>query len=104
MKAWIVKEKDKFCSTVVFAETRNKAKSLAKKTEACESVEYIDIEVRRLPIADSEYSGRIEMDWNDPDDRLFLVQNCDFFCEEIVPYECDKCSAKNYCMVYQDKG
>lgn len=25
MKAWLVKEKDEFCATVVFAETRGKA-------------------------------------------------------------------------------
>lgn len=29
MKAWIVREKDEFCATVVFAETRGKARAMA---------------------------------------------------------------------------
>lgn len=29
MKAWLVREKDEFCATVVFAETRGKARALA---------------------------------------------------------------------------
>lgn len=29
MKAWLAREKDEFCATVVFAETRGKAKALA---------------------------------------------------------------------------
>ena len=35
MKAWIVKEKDEFAATVVFAETRGKARMLAMLTDAC---------------------------------------------------------------------
>ena len=103
MKAWIVKEKGEFCSAVVFAENRNRAKSIAQTTDACEDVEYINIEARRLPEADSQYNGRSEMDWNDPDDRLFLVKNCGFRCEYIEPYDCSKCSAKEYCEMYQDE-
>lgn len=103
MKAWTVREKDRFCIAVVFAENRNKAKSIAQTTDACEDVEYINIEAHRLPIADSQYKGRIKMDWNDPDDRLFLVKNCNFYCEYIEPYECNRCSARDYCEMYQDE-
>lgn len=34
MKAWLVREKDEFSATVVFAETRGKARALARATEA----------------------------------------------------------------------
>ena len=36
MKAWLVREKGEYCATVVFAETRGKAKVLAIQTEACD--------------------------------------------------------------------
>lgn len=42
MKAWLAREKDEFCATVVFAETRGKAKALALYTEACEDQEYME--------------------------------------------------------------
>ncbi len=99
-KAWLVR--GDFFATVVFAENRNKAKQIAMSTVACEDVPYINIEACRLPIADSQYKeGKDEMDWNDPDDRIFLVKNCDFHCEYIKPYECSKCSAKDYCSMLE---
>ena len=55
MKAWLVREKDEFCATVVFAETRGKARALAKYTDACEDCDFIDIEVRRVPQMDKYY-------------------------------------------------
>lgn len=44
MKAWLVKDKEEFSATVVFAETRGKAKSVAMYTEACGGVAFCDIE------------------------------------------------------------
>lgn len=35
MKAWLVREKDEFCATVVFADTRGKARAMALLTECC---------------------------------------------------------------------
>lgn len=102
MKAWIVREKDEFCCTVVFAESRGKARAAALSTDCCEDVYFTDIEVRRFPIADSQYKGRLEMDWNDPKDRLFLVKEAGFQCEYVEPYCCEVCSAKDYCYLYQD--
>ena len=40
MKAWLVREKDEFCCTVIFAESRGKARSLAFSTECCENAEF----------------------------------------------------------------
>lgn len=104
MKAW--KVYDINCvegfETVVFAETRNKARNLALRTEACEYSSYIDIHANRMPELDCEYRGRWEMDWYDKDDRLALVKlgwGCDWdsFSED----ECEKCCAKEYCDQYE---
>lgn len=101
MKAWIVGEKDEFCRTVVFAESRGKARALALSTDCCEDTEFTRIEVRRFPEADSQYKGRSEMDWNDPKDRVFLVKEGGFQCEYVEPYLCENCSASDYCEEYQ---
>lgn len=39
MKAWIVRERDEFASTIVFAESRGQAKTVALKTECCGRIE-----------------------------------------------------------------
>lgn len=105
MKAWLVREKDEFCATVVFAETRGKARSLALYTDCCEDANFCDIEVRRVPQVDKYYkAGKTELDWNDPNDRLVLVKECDFMCDydAFNIGECALCSAKEYCGEYQD--
>lgn len=105
MKAWLVSVKDCFGSTVVFAETRGKAKSIALHTDMCYGydAEFTDIEVNRLSKADSQYKkGKTEMDWYDPNDRRFLVDKCGFHCEEVDLNECEKCSANDVCDYYQD--
>ncbi len=105
MKAWLITIKDCFGSTIVFAETRGKAKSLALYTDLCYSndAEFTDIEVRRLRAADSQYrQGKTEMDWFDPKDRLFLVKELGFRCEYVVPDECKVCSARTICERYED--
>ncbi len=102
MKAWLVRVRDENWCTVVFAESRGKARAAALSTDCCEDADFTDIEARRLPIADSQYNGRTEMDWDDPKDRLFLVKEAGFYCEYVEPYNCEKCSAKEYCDLYQD--
>lgn len=98
MKAWVVREKNEFCATVVFAETRGKAKSVALHTEVCEDVDFCDIEVRRAPKMDKYYKeGKTEMDWYDDKDRIALVKDCNFQCEYVEDYLCEGCSAKEYC-------
>lgn len=104
MKAWQVSVKDEFYSTVVFAETRGKAKSVALSTECCEYARFTDIEVRRLPQMDKYHKeGKTEMDWDDPLDRLALVKECSFVCDcETREYEnCEICSAREFCDGYR---
>ena len=102
MKAWLVKVKDEFCATVVFAETRGKARSIAMHTDACEDVDFCDIEVRRLPHIDKYYKeGKTELDWLDNKDRIILFNECDFRCEYTDIDLCEKCPVKEYCEDYE---
>lgn len=103
MKAWFVSEKDADCATVVFAETRGKARALAMHTDACEDAQFTDIEVYRRPHMDKYYrEGKTEMDWENPKDRIALVKECGFRCEYVEPFWCDTCSAKQYCSLYEE--
>ena len=102
MKAWKCSPINEYYCAVVFAETRNKAKVYAQGCDGFEDCEYIDIEARRLPIADKLYKeGKTEVDWNDPDDRIFLVKECGFYCEWHDEKWCNGCSAKEYCSVWE---
>lgn len=91
------------CSTVVFAESRGKAKSIAMSTEACEDVDFINLEVYRLPQMDKYYKpDKSEMDWLDPEDRIALVKDAGFRCEYVELEECKQCPAREYCSEYED--
>ena len=106
MKAWRVNKKDDFYSTIVFAETRGKAKSMALATDCCEYADFCDIEVRREKELDKYYrDGKIEMDWENPLDRIALVKECGFYCDpDYFDFEdCSVCSAKEYCDYYKDR-
>lgn len=105
MKAWIVGVKDEPYSSVVFAETRGKARSLAMSIDGCSEAQFTDIEVYRKPQMDKYYKeGRRYMDWDNPKDRLALVKDCSFVCDpDYIEYEdCEECSAKEYCDQYKD--
>lgn len=106
MKAWLVREKDEFWCSVVFAETRGKARALAKCTDACEDADFVNIEVRRMKECDNCYKdGKWEMDWDNPQDRLVLVRDCGFTCDyDAFGLEyCEDCSAREHCDQYKDR-
>ena len=103
MKAWLVREKDGEYATVVFAETRGKARAEAQATDACEDAHFCDIEVTRKPNMDKYYKdGKREMDWYNDAERLALVKECGFYCVDMFIEECEDCPAKEYCDNYQD--
>ncbi len=103
MKAWIVGIRDNFFRTVVFAETRGKARNLARNTDACEGAEFCEIEVRRLSKADKYYKkGKTEMRWDNAQDRKVLVEEFHFCCEYADLDECAVCSAREFCGEYED--
>lgn len=98
MKAWFAKETVNFRATVVFAETRDKAKSIALCTSCCKDANICDIEVRRVPQMDKYYvEGKTEMDWSDSKDRVALVKECGFCCRHPIAEDCKGCSAKEFC-------
>lgn len=104
MKAWRVREKNEFCATVVFAETRGKAKSAALYTECCEGCDFCDIEVHREPELDKYYKdGKFEIDWMDDNDRIALVKEAGFYCDYVDIALCKNCSAKQYCDEYKSR-
>lgn len=109
MKAYVVRDKnDSWCATVVFAETRGKAKSRAQATETCEDVDFIDIECRRAPELDKHYRpGKTEMHWDCMEDRVALVKELGFRCgpEDIyyLGIDCKECAAAPWCDLYQDR-
>lgn len=79
MKAWIVSKKYGYCGTIVFAETRGKAKSIALGTEPLEDAEFCSIEAKRAPEMDKYYKeGKTYMEWYDPEDRVAMVKRCKF--------------------------
>lgn len=105
MKAWLVREKDQFCATVVFADTRGKAKALALSTECCEDADFCDIEVSRRPQLDKYYvDGKKEMDWFNEQDRIALVTEAGFVCDRDYweREDCDSCPAREHCEQYKD--
>lgn len=99
MKAWLVREKNSFYVTVVFAETRGKARSRALSTESLEYANFCDIDVHREPQLDKYYKeGKTEMDWCDDNDRIALVKEAGFRCDyENTDDLCEYCPAKQYC-------
>lgn len=107
MKAYKVTDVhgDGYC-TVVFAETRGKARSIAMGTDCCEDTEFINIRATRIPELDEEYRGYSEMSWYDTQDRIALVK-AGFYCSLEFLYEtnfkeCDYCPARDYCDAYTD--
>lgn len=105
MKAWLVRERDGECATVVFAETRGKARALAMHTDACEESDFCDIDVSRKPQMDKYYTqGKKEMDWYNAKDRIALVKECGFSCipDAFDIEDCELCPAKQYCDRCQD--
>ncbi len=99
-KAWDAKSIDEY-STVVFAETAQKAKIIAMTTEACEDAEYIDIRVHRFPEMDGRYHGKSEIDWCDMEDRKALVA-LGWMCFDLSE-ECDTCPCKPDCGRWEEE-
>lgn len=97
-KAYCARPKWEDCSTVVFAESRGKAKSIAMSTEACEDVDFVNIQVHRLPHMEKYYKpGKTKMEWYDLEDRIALVKDAGFHCEYIELTECEQYPAREYC-------
>ena len=101
MKAWYIRADNVDYTGIVFAETRGKAKTLALNTDNWCDSDFTDLQVTRCPEADCRYTGQKELDWENPDDRLFMVKELCFCCVWWADTECEECSAKEYCDRYE---
>ena len=104
MKAYRVTDKYGTCecSTIIFAKTREQARAIAMCSETFEWYDYgyIDFWVRRIPDLDKYYRGVSEMDWDNPNDRVAMVKEANFYCSdeyELADCECESCPAKEWC-------
>lgn len=105
IKAYICNEDYMGYSTVIFAETAGKARYIALKSDTLgEENEFKDIRVRRIPALDGFYKGKKEMDWYDPDERLAMVKEAGYRCDDdgFDPDECKRCSAQKYCAKWEE--
>ena len=101
MKAYKAYEVGGDYATIVFAESAGEAKRIAQTTDACEGCDWVDIRVRREPMADSLYTGSAEIDWYNQDTRKVLVKDMGWSCFE-PSWECDTCEAKEFCQWHQE--
>ena len=103
MKAYAIKVDSSDLTAIVFAETRNKAKSIAQHTETFGDMDYIDIRATRSPTLDKYYKGKSEMDWYNMEDRVAMVKEAGFTCsyEYEIYDDCDDCPAKQWCDRYE---
>lgn len=104
LKAWQVEEEYEGYATIVFAETRNKAKYLATQyDETLYEYDYTEVRAIRIPQLD-RYAGDkpYVMDFKVDKDRLIMVRDAGFRCLEPEYDDCEKCVAKDYCDEYQD--
>lgn len=90
--------------TIVFGETAGKAKSAALHTDVGEDSLFVDIRAYRVPTLDSYYRGRIEMDWDNPDERIAMVKEANMHCQPWTTEadDCKKCPAREYCSLGED--
>ena len=100
-KAWYVWNEDDGIPAIVFADTVSGARKTAWDNNSEFELEfdrYIDIKPRRENSLD--YLDKPEgyvMNWNNPKDRIALVKELGWYCEDPTIEECEKCLAKEYC-------
>ena len=91
---------------IVFAESRGKAISYALGTDEFPYYDYDFTQLRatRAKWADKHYRGKHEMDWYNPQDRIAMVKEGGFICDDdsFDPDECKECCAHELCDKYED--
>ena len=109
MKAYKVTDKQCACgySTIIFAETREKARVIAMHSDTFEwydDLGYTDFWVMRVPQLDKYYRGLDEMDWDNSEDRIAMVKEANFSCSDEYALDecgCENCPAKQWCDRYE---
>ena len=99
MKAYEVT--DDYCgfSNIIFASSLAKAKYIAfRNSDYSDFIGFLAYNtIRRCEKADPAYKGKECMDWDDPDDRLFLVKELGWACVGGHSDDCRKCVANEFC-------
>ena len=103
MKAYRVYDQECYYSVVVFAETPSKAKSYTyNHLDDLDGADYIDLRARRLKYLDKYYKpDKKYLDWYIDEDRLALVKDAGYHCED-PSFECDTFIARKYCDMIKD--
>lgn len=108
MKAYVISDKDGYSEylLVVFAESRGKAIRAAIGTEEFPTYdwEFTELRARRIPVLDTAYRGEFRMDWYNDADRLAIVKDAGFYCDDdyFDPDDCERCVGKDYCTRYEE--
>ena len=108
MKAYHVTDRKGYSdySVIVFAESRGKAISSALGTDEFPQYdwEFTDLTARRIPALDSAYHGAWRMEWDNTADRLAMIKDAGFYCDEdsFAPSECEECIGRDYCSRYEE--
>ena len=65
--------------------------------------EFLEIHVRRAKNLDKYYKGKREMDWDNDEDRIAMVRDANFACnDDYLEYlDCITCPAKELCSTYE---
>ena len=110
LKAYEVIENSTGRYVIVFAESASKAKYTAwshRDDYDWAGIDYdffmdfiYSFSAKRDKSAGKEYRGHSIMDWNNPEDRLFLVKEHNWACVDETDLECDNCPAKKFCRRY----
>ena len=104
-KAWVCSADWEGYVAIVFAETAGKARYHAMQYELLgDGLDFRDITVYRERKMDAHYRGVPEMDWDNEQDRMAMVQELGFSCDDDAfdPDDCKKCPAAELCDKYQD--
>lgn len=105
MKAYCIDSEYSEGVEIIFAETANKAKYIALKTDTFCEDEYVHLHARRYPKIDKFYKkGKTIVDWVEDDDiRVELVKEYGHYCLEPMSECCEVCPAKEYCSMCEDE-
>lgn len=100
MKAWHIYDvNDNEYSIVVYADTASRAKAIGHSDGLLYDAEYINLRANRIKSMDDLYRYEYVMDWDKDVDRLALVK-AGWHCEYTDADWCHKCTAKEFCSIY----
>lgn len=108
MKAYRISDKEGYSDYIIiaFAETRGKAISSAIGTDEFPKYEwdFTELRARRVPALDNAYHGNWRMEWDDDIDRLAMVRDAGYYCDDDAfdPDDCNQCVGKEYCSRYEE--